>query len=214
MKGAVSHQQNPYGSFPVLRDEEDSVDAHEMGAGGEKARAGFLAVESPPLGGGGASGWWVRAECSQPPPTPSLSRRGTREVLKSPLGMIPVARWALAVAAAGALVLTLVPSGRAQNRDAQPEALSKQRAKLYVQAIHAPLANLESDVNHLAMLSESCRVEHGAQACGLSDKPLESSKLEDRYDYYVKQPVDAHSKAQGVKVQRKNWQGSSAPQRQ
>ena len=197
------------------------MDAHEMGAGGKKARAGFLAVESPPLGGGGASGWWVRAECSQPPPTPSLSRRATRRrfqlqavnrrVLKSALGMTPVARWVLAVAAAGALVLALVPSGRAQNRDAQPEALSKQRAKLYVQAIHAPLANLESDVNHLAMLSESCRVEHGAQACGLSDKPLESSKLEDRYAYYVKQPVDAHSKAQGVKVQRRNWQGSSPP---
>jgi hypothetical protein len=200
------------------------VDAHEIAAGGRKARAGFLAVESPPLDGGGVSGWWVRATCTQPPPTPSLLRRGIRKCfqlsavdrrsLKPALGMTALARWVLAVAAAGALLLTLVPSGRAQNRDAQPEALSKQRAKLYVQAIHAPLANLEGDVNHLAMLSEACRVEHGAQACGLSDKPLESSKLEDRYSYYVKQPVDAHSKAQGVKVQRRNWQVSSAPQRQ
>ena len=127
------------------------------------------------------------------------------------LGMTLVARWALSLVGAGALVLTLAPSGHAQNADAQPAALSKQRAKLYVQAIRAPLASLESEVNHLAMLSETCRVEHGAQACGLSDKPLESSKLEDRYAYYVKQPVEAHSKGQGVKVQRRNWQGSTAP---
>jgi hypothetical protein len=123
--------------------------------------------------------------------------------------MTPVARWALSMAAAGALVLTFAPSSRAESPDAQPAALSKRRATLYVQATHTPLANLESEVNHLAMLSESCRIEHGAQACGLSDKPLESSKLEDRYSYYVKQPVEAHTKTQGVKIQRRNWEGSS-----
>src|SRR5208282_868357 len=87
------------------------------------------------------------------------------------LGMTLVARWALSLVGASALVLTLAPSSHAQNADAQPAALSKQRAKLYVQAIRAPLVSLESAVNHLAMLSETCRVEHGAQACGLSDKP-------------------------------------------
>jgi len=124
-------------------------------------------------------------------------------------GMTTIARWALPMAAAGVLVLTFAPSSRAQSPEAQPAALSKQRATLYVQATHTPLANLESEVNHLAMLSETCRIEHGAQACGLSDKPLESSKLEDRYSYYVKQPVEAHTKAQGLKVQRQNWEGSS-----
>jgi len=124
-------------------------------------------------------------------------------------GRTLVAQWALAMAAAGALILTLAPSSRAQTPDAQPAALSKQRATLYVQATHTPLANLESEVNHLGMLSETCRIEHGPQACGLSDKPLESSKLEDRYSYYVKQPVEAHTKAQGLKVQRRNWEVSS-----
>jgi hypothetical protein len=119
------------------------------------------------------------------------------------------ARWLLCVAAVGALLLTLAPSSPAQNPDAQPAALSKMRASLYVQATRAALTNLESEVNHLAMLSETCRVEHGAQACGLSDKPLDSSKLEDRYAYYVKQPVEAHSKVQGVKIQRRNWEGSA-----
>jgi len=119
------------------------------------------------------------------------------------------ARRLLSLAATGALLLTLAPLSRAESADAQPAALSKQRAKLYVQAIRAPLASLESEVNHLAMLSETCRIEHGAQACGLSDKPLESSKLEDRYAYYVKQPVEAHSKDQRVKVRRQNWEGTS-----
>lgn len=125
------------------------------------------------------------------------------------LGLTLVARWVLCMATVGALVLLLAPSSRAQNPDAQPAALSKLRATLYVEATHAPLANLESEVTHLAMLSETCRVEHGAQACGLSDKPLDSSKLADRYAYYVKQPVEAHSKVKAVKIQRRNWEGSA-----
>jgi len=125
------------------------------------------------------------------------------------IGLTLVARWVLCMGAVGALVLTLAPSSRAQNPDAQPAALSKLRAALYVQATRAPLTNLEGEVNHLAKLSETCRVEHGAQACGLSDKPLESGKLEDRYAYYVKQPVEVHSKTQGVKIQRRNWEGSA-----
>jgi hypothetical protein len=89
--------------------------------------------------------------------------------------------------------------------------LSKQRAALYLAATHTPLADLENDVNHLAIRSESCRIEYGAQACGLPDKPLESRKLEERYAYYVGQPVEAHAKGHGVKISRRNWEGASAP---
>jgi hypothetical protein len=125
-------------------------------------------------------------------------------------GVSAAARLFLFMAAASALVLTVAASSRAESADVQPAALSKQRAALYLEATRAPLANLESDVNHLAVLSETCRVKYGSQACGLPDKPLESDKLEDRYAYYVRQPVEAHSKLQGVKINRRNWEGSSA----
>ena len=123
------------------------------------------------------------------------------------------ARWVLMMAAGGALALALAAASRAQSADFQPEALSKQRAALYLAATRAPLTDLENDVNYLALRSESCRIEHGSQACGLPDKPLESRKLEERYAYYVRQPVEAHSKVQGVKISRRNWEGTSAPPR-
>jgi hypothetical protein len=122
------------------------------------------------------------------------------------------ARWVLMMAAGGALVLALAASSRAQSADSQPAALSKQRAALYLEATRSPLANLENEVNHLALLSESCRIQYGSQACGLPDKPLESRKLEERFAYYVGHPVETHSKMQGVKVDRRNWAGNSAPQ--
>jgi len=131
--------------------------------------------------------------------------------IESGSGGSAAARWVVMMAAGGALVLALAASSRAQSADSQPAALSKQRAALYLAATRTPLADLENDVNHLAMRSESCRIEHGAQACGLIDKPLESSKLEERYAYYVKQPVEAHSKGQGVKIDRRKWAGASAP---
>jgi hypothetical protein len=131
---------------------------------------------------------------------------------KSGSGGAAAARWVLMMAAGGVLVLALAASSRAQSADSQPAALSKQRAALYLEATHTPLADLENDVNHLATRSESCRIEYGAQACGLPGKPLESRKLEERYAYYVKQPVEAHSKGQGVKIERRNWKGASAPQ--
>ena len=130
---------------------------------------------------------------------------------ESSSGGSAAARWVLMMAAVGALVLALAASSRAQSADSQPAGLSKQRAALYLEATRTPLANLENDVNHLALRSESCRIEYGAQACGLPDKPLESRKLEDRYAYYVGQPVEAHSKGHGVKVSRRNWEGASAP---
>jgi len=122
------------------------------------------------------------------------------------------ARWLFCLAGAGALALALAASGRAQSADVQPAALSKQRAALCLEVARTPLANLESEVNRLAVLSETCRVKYGSQACGLSEKPLESDKLEDRYAYYVKQPVEAHSKG-GVKIDRRKWQGASTPPR-
>jgi len=97
---------------------------------------------------------------------------------------------------------------RSQNPEAQPAALNKQRTALLARAAHAPLTAIESDVNRLAVLSETCRVEHGSQACGLPDKPLDSSKLEDRYAYYVKQPLDSQPKPQGPKIDRRNWKES------
>jgi hypothetical protein len=121
-----------------------------------------------------------------------------------------VVRWLFSLAAAGALVLVVAASSHAQSADVQPAALSKQRAALCLEATRTPLASLESEVNHLALLSETCRVKYGSQACGLSEKPLESDKLEDRYAYYVKQPVEAHSKG-GVKIERRKWEGASAP---
>jgi hypothetical protein len=126
------------------------------------------------------------------------------------LGMTPFVRRVLSIAAAGVLALTVAASSRAESADVQPAALSKQRAALYLEATRAPLTNLESDVNHLAILSETCRVKYGSQACGLPEKPLESDKLEERYAYYVRQPVEAHTKVQGVKIDRRNWQGSGA----
>jgi len=121
-----------------------------------------------------------------------------------------VARWLLSLAGAGVLALAVAASSPAQSGDVQPAALSKQRAALYLQATRAPLANLESEVNRLGVMSETCRVKYGSQACGLSEKPLESDRLEDRYGYYVKQPVEAHSKG-GLKIDRRKWQGASAP---
>jgi hypothetical protein len=66
-------------------------------------------------------------------------------------------------------------------------------------------------VNHLGILSETCRIQHGSKACGLPERPLDSSKLEDRYAYYVRGPVEAHSKDQKMKIDRQHWVGSTAP---
>ena len=130
---------------------------------------------------------------------------------KSGSGGGSAARWVLMTAVCGALLLALAPSSRAQNPDSQPAALSKQRTALLLAATRTPLADLENEVNRLAMRSESCRIEHGAQACGLPDKPLESRKLEDRFAYYVGQPVEARAKGRGAKIDRRNWEGANAP---
>ncbi len=124
-----------------------------------------------------------------------------------------LAGWAgiLTMAAVSTMLLALAPAGLAQTDESKPEELGKQRSTLYVQATRAPLADLEEAVNQLAVLSETCRAEHGAKACGLPDKALASDKLEERYAYYVKGPVEAHSKGRGVKIDRRNWVGSDVP---
>ena len=117
------------------------------------------------------------------------------------------------LAAASALLLALVPLARAQSVDFNPAALSKQRSAILLKATHAPVTDLESDVNHLAVLSETCRVESGAKACGLSDRPLESDNLEGRYAYYVKRPVEARAGVREVKINRHNWEAPASASR-
>jgi hypothetical protein len=105
-----------------------------------------------------------------------------------------------------AMLLTLTPVARAQSVDFSPAALSKQRAAILLKATHAPIADLENDVNHLAVLSETCRAESGAKACGLSDKTLASNNLDDRYAYYVRKPMEARASGHQAKVDRHNWE--------
>jgi len=107
--------------------------------------------------------------------------------------------------AALTLFLALAPCAWGQKDDSNPQALAKQRSDLYLRSTRVPLADLASEVNRLAVLSESCRVRYGSVACGLPDKALESDKLEERYDYYVKGPVEAHAKAHPAKIDRRNW---------
>ena len=131
------------------------------------------------------------------------------------------ASWALSVAAIALpevalllLVLTVAPGAWAQSDSSKPESLNKQRTDLYLHATRAPMANLEGDINHIAVLSETCRVKYGSAACGLGDKALESDKIDDRYAYYVKQPVEAHAKIHPARIDRRNWTGSSASAQQ
>jgi len=125
--------------------------------------------------------------------------------------ILGVSTMTLTWAVVSALLLTLAPAGLAQTGESKPEEVGKQRTALYLRATRAPLADLENDVNHLAVVSETCRAANGSKACGLPDKALESDKLEERYAYYVKGPVEAHSKGHGVKIDRRNWAGSNAP---
>ena len=117
-----------------------------------------------------------------------------------------ISRNFLTLAAAIALLIVFVLTARAQSVDFSPAALGKQRTAITLKATHTPLADVESDVNHLAVLSETCRAESGAKACGLSDKPLESTSLEDRYAYYVRKPMEAKASGRPAKVDRHNWE--------
>lgn len=122
-------------------------------------------------------------------------------------------RGALTLAAFFAALLVLAPAAWAETDVSKPDELAKQRSDLYLRATRAPLPDLGNDVNRIAVASETCRVKYGSTACGLPDKALESDKLEERYGYYVKQPVETHAKAHPVKVERRNWTGSGAPEK-
>lgn len=100
----------------------------------------------------------------------------------------------------------LARAAAVENLDFDPAALGKQRSALCLKATHAPLADLESDLNHLAVVSESCRMEYGARACGLAEKSLESDKSEERYAYYVRRPLEAHASAKQIKIDKHNWE--------
>lgn len=114
------------------------------------------------------------------------------------------------ISAAAMLLMALVPMARAQSVNFEPAALAKQRTEICLKATHAPIADLENEVNHLAVLSETCRAEYGAKACGVPDKPLESNELEDRYAYYVRKPVEAHFTVGQAKIDKHNWEATRA----
>src|SRR5579863_2792374 len=114
------------------------------------------------------------------------------------------------ITAAAALLMALAPMARAQSVDFEPAALAKQRTEICLKATHAPIADLENEVNHLAVLSETCRAEYGAKACGVPEKPLESNELEDRYAYYVRKPVEKHFTVGQAKIDKHNWEGTKA----
>jgi hypothetical protein len=109
-----------------------------------------------------------------------------------------------------ALLVAFASTAWAQRTDFSPDALASQRSSIYVKATHGALADVENELNHFAVLSETCRVEYGGKPCGLSDKVLGSDKLEERYAYYVKRPLEAHLGKQ-VKVSRRNWDAPGKP---
>ena len=125
----------------------------------------------------------------------------------------PASQSLFPLAAAAALLMVLAPIARAQSVDFDPAAITKQRTTITLKATRVPITDLENDLNHLAVLSETCRAESGAKACGLSDKPLESNKLDDRYAYYVRMPVEAHARGRQAKIDRHNWEAPTAAAR-
>lgn len=108
------------------------------------------------------------------------------------------------IVAAASLMLAFACSASAQRTDFAPDTLANQRSSIYVKATQGPLAQVEGELNRLAVLSETCRAEYGTKACGLPDKVLGSDKLEERYAYYVKRPVESRL-GNRVKVSRGNW---------
>lgn len=119
----------------------------------------------------------------------------------------------LAAIALVALLLALASVSHAQQQSVEfePAALEKARAALLLKSSQSAPAELENDLNHLAVLSETCRVEFGAKACGLDQKPLGSDKLEERFSYYVRQPVQSRISGHQVKVDRHSW-GAQNPE--
>ena len=111
----------------------------------------------------------------------------------------------------GVMLIVFAPAGYAQNAESQPGVITKERTALYLKGVHTPLKELEADLNHLALASEICRAEHSAKPCGLPEKALASDKLEERYSYYVKGPVEIHFGGHQVRVEKRNWQRPRTP---
>ena len=129
----------------------------------------------------------------------------------SRLNVLPSVSSCILRMAAVASLLMMHVTARAQSIDFDPAALGKQRATLSLKLGHTSLPELEGDVNHLAVLSETCRAQYGTKACGLPDKPLSSEKLEERYAYYVRRPLEEHLDGRGLKIDRRNWGTDTTP---
>lgn len=103
------------------------------------------------------------------------------------------------------LLLALAPTAGGQSVDYSPAAVAKERTALILKATRTPVAQLENEVGHLAVLSEMCRATSGPTACGVSEKPLTSNTIDDRFAYYVRTPVEQHSSARKAKLDLHNW---------
>jgi hypothetical protein len=104
---------------------------------------------------------------------------------------------------------TLLPMNALSASDSvgkcSPQAIKKERVKLYLAAARDPLATIASQVYLFAADSERCRLNVGARVCGLKDAPLNSTDLGPIFDYYVKQPIQALLKQQQIKTQKRDW---------
>jgi hypothetical protein len=104
----------------------------------------------------------------------------------------------------------LVPGLHAENAGTAPspygtEALRKRRVQLFVMAGQEPLKEMAGNIYAFATDSEHCRVISGSQACGLSPNPLPGGALEQVFDYYVRQPIDAAVDQQPTSVRKEDW---------
>jgi hypothetical protein len=112
------------------------------------------------------------------------------------------------------LTLAMLPSARGapgQATGSTPEAIRERRAALYLEAAKQPLSKLASQIYDFASDSERCRLESGAQACGLLAGPLKGKDLKQIFDYYVKLPVKASLDQKKVDARKSHWIWQAAP---
>jgi hypothetical protein len=104
----------------------------------------------------------------------------------------------------------LVPVLHAENAATAPspygtEALRKRRVQLFVMAGQEPLNDMAGNIYSFATDSEHCRVISGSQACGLSSTSLPGETVEQIFDYYVRQPINASVGQQQPSVRKQSW---------
>ena len=85
------------------------------------------------------------------------------------------------------------------------EALRKRRVQIFVMAGQESLKDMAGNIYAFATDSEHCRVIAGSAACDLSSKPLTGDSLEQIFDYYVRQPINASVSQQQPSVHRQDW---------